>query len=68
MTFCTDERTKSKNIGLPSEILFRESFNRYPYVMFPEEWFNRTIRVEAKKRGVGTDECCEQIIQEYFKP
>lgn len=36
------------------------------YVMFPEEWFNKTIRVEAKKRGVGTDECCEQIVREYF--
>ncbi len=30
MVICTDKRTPSKNIGIPQDVLFEESFNRHP--------------------------------------
>lgn len=30
MVFCIDPKTESKNIGLPQDVLFENSFNRHP--------------------------------------
>lgn len=37
------------------------------YLMFPEQYYKDTLKVEAKKRGMGVDQYCEWVLKRYHE-